>query len=128
MRVEPDDGEAAGARGQAADRADVGAAAAPEHERERRQVAPLAAIWSSSVASSTTAASGYGSASHAAAAIASPPSPHARGTRTSPAANSRPQLWHWYSVLDRDGGERPAVGAAGTERAQAIRREERVAG
>ena len=33
----------------------------------------------------------------AASAIASPPVPHARGTRTSPAPNSRPHEWHWYS-------------------------------
>ena len=59
--------------------------------------APSAAICSSSVGSSIAAASGHGSAMRAASAIASPPSPHARGTRTSPAANSRPQEWHWYS-------------------------------
>jgi len=37
------------------------------------------------------------SGSDAASTMSSPPLPHARGTRTSPAANSRPQEWHWYS-------------------------------
>ena len=58
---------------------------------------PVAAICASSVSSATTAASGHGSSSRAASAIASPPEPHARGTRSSPAANSRPHEWHWYS-------------------------------
>jgi len=44
--------------------------------------------------SSTTDASGKGSGSRAASAIDSPPSPHACGTRTMPAPNSRPHAWH----------------------------------
>jgi hypothetical protein len=38
VRVEPEDRDVAVARGQPFDRADVGAAAAAEHERPRRQV------------------------------------------------------------------------------------------
>ena len=54
-----------------------------------------ARVCSPSVSSSTTAASGYGNGSRAAAAIVRPLlSPQARGTRTIPAANSRPQAWH----------------------------------
>ena len=47
-----------------------------------------------SVSSSTTAASGYGRARNAASIISSPPSPHARGTRTRPTGKERPQEWH----------------------------------
>ncbi len=53
----------------------------------------------------------------AASAIASPPRPQARGTRTSPAANSRPQLWHWYSGSSATAVKRPAVRTAGAETA-----------
>jgi hypothetical protein len=57
--------------------------------------------WSASVSSATTAASGYGNVSSVAAStIPAPQSsvwPHARGTRTRPAANDRPQAWHSYS-------------------------------
>ena len=55
-----------------------------------------AKVCSASVSASTTAASGYGSGRCAASAIASPSSPQARGTRTSPAPNVRPQEWHSY--------------------------------
>ena len=53
-----------------------------------------AAVCASSDSSATTSASGYGSRMDAASAIASPPTPHARGTRTRPAAYVAPQLWH----------------------------------
>jgi hypothetical protein len=40
------------------------------------------------------AASGNGSSSQADSAMASPPSPHACGTRTMPEWKTRPQEWH----------------------------------
>ena len=53
---------------------------------------PVASICASSVSSSIVAASGQGSTIAAASRISWPlSSPHARGTRTRPAANSRPQ-------------------------------------
>ena len=78
-----------------------------------------ASVCIASVSSSTTATSGKSSGSAAASTIGSPPAPHARGTRTSPAAKVRPQEWHSYSVVDGYGGQRPAVGAAGAENAHA---------
>ena len=94
MGIEPDDGEPVVPRREPADRADVRAAAAAEHERPLREPARDRPDCSSSESRSTTSASGYASSVQAASAIASPPSPHARGTRTSPAANEAPQLWH----------------------------------
>ena len=85
--------------------------------------AARARFCSVSESSSTTAASGYGSGRNAASAIDSPSAPQARGTRTRPAANCPPAgVALVLAGLEGDGGERPAVGAAGPEarhRAQA---------
>src|SRR5205823_12137618 len=59
--------------------------------------AASARFCSSRVSASTIPVSGCGNSSHAASAIASPPSPHACGTRTSPERKTRPHAWHSYS-------------------------------
>ena len=94
MRVEPDDAEPAVTGGEAADRADMRAATAAEHERALRQALGERGVLLVERLPSTTSALGYGSAVAAASTIGSPPAPQARGTRTSPAANAAPQLWH----------------------------------
>ena len=89
VRVDPHDCEPLEPVGEPARRADVGAAASADDQRARSQRVGDRSICSSSVARSTTATSGYGSGIRAPSAIPSPPEPHARGTRTSPAANVR---------------------------------------
>ena len=58
--------------------------------------AAITAACASTPSSATTSASGYRTGIAAARAMVSPPAPQARGTRTRPAANAAPQLWHSY--------------------------------
>ena len=92
MRVEPDDCEPLVARGEPLDRADVRAAAAAEDERPLGRSAATRERLLAERGSTTTFDLREGEREFAAAsAIASPPRPQARGTRTSPAPKTRPQ-------------------------------------
>ena len=96
VRVQPDDSEPAAPRCEPADRSDVRAAAAAEHERALGEVRRLRFdLLRERLAARSPWLPGTAAAASPPSAIASPPAPQARGTRTSPAANSRPQLWHW---------------------------------
>ena len=94
VRVEPDDAEPAVTGCEAADRADVRAATAAEHERALRQaLGERGVLLVERLAVDDQRLGvrerGRGRLHHRLA-----PAPQARGTRTSPAANAAPQLWH----------------------------------
>ena len=84
--------------------------------RSGRSIA-IARFCSPSESSSTTAASGYGRGSRAASAIASPPSPQARGTRTRPARKLAAAGVALVARTERNRGVGMAVRTAGTETA-----------
>ena len=121
MSVEPHDRDAPGSRGKAHDRAEMGTTAAPEHERERRQVAALGGhlVLEGCLLE------------HGRLRIRER-EPRSRGHRLSSLA---PRARHPHEPrrklaaaavalvprVDRDGRERPTRGTAGTERAHAIR-------
>ena len=117
MGVDPHHRQPAAARREAADRADVGAAAAAEHERARRQVADLRRDLLVERRLLDHRGLGIGErepgrGGHRLAAA--PPGPrdaHEAGRVLAAAAVAL------VLVVDRDGGERAAVGAAGAERA-----------
>ena len=98
MRVDPDDAEALVPGRETLDRADVRAAAAAEDERPLGQLGGEdEELVGERVLGDDRRLRVRERRVNAASAIASPPFPQARGTRTSPAPNSRPQEWHWYS-------------------------------
>ena len=98
MGVEPDERDPVVAGGEPLERADVRGAAAAEDERAVGQLGGEREVL---VGERVLVDDGglrvverqMRRLGHRLAAVA----PRARGTRTSPAANSRPQEWHWYS-------------------------------
>ena len=97
MRVEPDERESVVPRREPLERADVRRAAPAEHERPVGQlggdrevlVGERVLLDHGRLRIVERQVRGLG---HRFAAF-----PQARGTRTRPAANSRPHEWHWYS-------------------------------
>ena len=119
MSVDPDDGEPAATRGEPADRADVRAAAAAEHEWARGQVAHLCGDLLLERLLLDHRCLGVrqrepGSGSHRLASDA----PGARDP-DEPGCELAAAAVALVLDVDRDRGERPAVGAAGAQRAHA---------
>ena len=122
MRVEPDDGEAAAARVASPRIAPTWAQQQPPSTSGRAgRFRICVAICSSRVSSSITAASGYGSGErggggHRVASLTPGAGhPHEPGGELAAAAVAL------VLRVDRDRGQRPAVGAAGAEGAHAVR-------
>ena len=97
VRVDPDDPEPVVPGREPLDRADVRAAAAAQDERSLGQLRGEGEDLARERVLVDDSRLRVREVGDAASAIASPPFPQARGTRTSPAPNSRPQEWHWYS-------------------------------
>ena len=121
MSVEPDDRNAPGPRGKAHDRAEMGTTAAPEHERECRQVAALGGhlVLEGCLLEHGRLRIGEReprSCGHRLSSLA-PRARHPHEPRRKLAAAAVALV----PRVDRDGGERPTCGTAGTKRAHAIR-------
>ena len=121
MCVDPDDREAAGARREPPDRADVGAAAASEHERARRQVPHLGRDLLLEGLLLDHGCLGIRQRQrrrgrHRLASL-TPGAGHPHEPGGELAAAAVALVLH----VDRDRGQRPAVGAAGAQRAHAMR-------
>ena len=96
--VDPDDGKRLVAGGKPFDRPEMRAAAAAEHERAVGQLRGDHQRLLGERRRLDDARLGIRQLEpRGGSAIASPPLPQARGTRTRPAPNSRPHEWHWYS-------------------------------
>ena len=94
MRIEPDDGESVVPRREPADRADVRAAAASEHERALREPTRDRVGLLVEGVEIDDERLGVGELGRSCLLHGFPALADARGTRTSPAAKAAPQLWH----------------------------------